>query len=81
MIRNMIFDWSGTLVDDLPAVWSATNHVLTPAGLIMRALGRNPFAASGSGTNWAAYLERRRNRSHYEHAFSSRANSRPRGAA
>ena len=28
MIRNIIFDWSGTLVDDLPAVWQATNHVL-----------------------------------------------------
>lgn len=28
MIRNIIFDWSGTLVDDLPAVWEATNHVL-----------------------------------------------------
>ena len=33
MIRNIIFDWSGTLVDDLPAVWSATNHVLAQAGL------------------------------------------------
>lgn len=32
MIRNIIFDWSGTLVDDLPAVWRATNHVLTQAG-------------------------------------------------
>ncbi len=31
MIRNIIFDWSGTLVDDLPAVWEATNHVLTQA--------------------------------------------------
>jgi phosphoglycolate phosphatase-like HAD superfamily hydrolase/ADP-ribose pyrophosphatase YjhB (NUDIX family) len=29
MIRNVIFDWSGTLVDDLPAVWRATNFVLT----------------------------------------------------
>jgi phosphoglycolate phosphatase-like HAD superfamily hydrolase len=28
MIRNIIFDWSGTLVDDLPAVWQATNFVL-----------------------------------------------------
>lgn len=28
MIRNIIFDWSGTLVDDLPAVWQATNYVL-----------------------------------------------------
>lgn len=33
MIRNVIFDWSGTLVDDLPAVWEATNHVLKQAGL------------------------------------------------
>ena len=31
MIRNIIFDWSGTLVDDLPAVWKATNHVLRQA--------------------------------------------------
>lgn len=32
VIRNVIFDWSGTLVDDLPAVWEATNHVLAQAG-------------------------------------------------
>ena len=32
MIRNIIFDWSGTLVDDLPAVWQATNFVLAQAG-------------------------------------------------
>jgi phosphoglycolate phosphatase-like HAD superfamily hydrolase/ADP-ribose pyrophosphatase YjhB (NUDIX family) len=31
MIRNVIFDWSGTLVDDLPAVWRATNYVLARA--------------------------------------------------
>jgi len=29
VIRNIIFDWSGTRVDDLPAVWQATNYVLT----------------------------------------------------
>ena len=28
MFRNIIFDWSGTLVDDLPPVLDATNHVL-----------------------------------------------------
>ncbi|MGB1130544.1 MAG: HAD hydrolase-like protein [Haloferula sp.] len=28
MFRNLIFDWSGTLVDDLPPVLDATNHVL-----------------------------------------------------
>ncbi len=33
MIRNIIFDWSGTLVDDLPAVWEATNHVFSQAGV------------------------------------------------
>jgi phosphoglycolate phosphatase-like HAD superfamily hydrolase/ADP-ribose pyrophosphatase YjhB (NUDIX family) len=33
VIRNIIFDWSGTLVDDLPAVWRATNHVFTRAGV------------------------------------------------
>ena len=33
MIRNVIFDWSGTLVDDLPAVMLATNHVFAQAGL------------------------------------------------
>jgi phosphoglycolate phosphatase len=31
VIRNIIFDWSGTLVDDLPAVWKATNYVLAQA--------------------------------------------------
>lgn len=33
MIQNVIFDWSGTLVDDLPAVWEATNHVFRQAGI------------------------------------------------
>ncbi|MFM7805474.1 MAG: HAD family hydrolase, partial [Verrucomicrobiota bacterium] len=33
MIRNVIFDWSGTLVDDLPAVWRASNHALKQAGV------------------------------------------------
>jgi phosphoglycolate phosphatase len=33
VIRNIIFDWSGTLVDDLPAVLCATNHVLKQAGV------------------------------------------------
>ena len=32
MIRNIIFDWSGTLVDDLPAVLKASNFVLHQAG-------------------------------------------------
>ncbi len=33
MIRNIIFDWSGTLVDDLPAVWRASNYVFRQAGV------------------------------------------------
>ncbi len=33
MIRNIIFDWSGTLVDDLPAVWRASNFVFSQAGI------------------------------------------------
>ena len=32
VIRNFIFDWSGTLVDDLSAVWQTVNHVLKQAG-------------------------------------------------
>ena len=32
VIRNVICDWSGTLVDDLPAVLAATNEVLKRAG-------------------------------------------------
>jgi len=32
VIRNIIFDWSGTLVDDLPAVLKASNYVLHQAG-------------------------------------------------
>jgi phosphoglycolate phosphatase-like HAD superfamily hydrolase/ADP-ribose pyrophosphatase YjhB (NUDIX family) len=32
VIRNIIFDWSGTLVDDLPAVFKASNFVLAQAG-------------------------------------------------
>lgn len=33
MIRNIIFDWSGTLVNDLPAVFETTNHVFRESGL------------------------------------------------
>lgn len=33
MIQNIIFDWSGTLVDDLPAVLEATNFVFTQCGI------------------------------------------------
>ena len=40
MLRNIIFDWSGTLVDDLPAVWAATNHVFELAGVPTMTLER-----------------------------------------
>jgi phosphoglycolate phosphatase-like HAD superfamily hydrolase/ADP-ribose pyrophosphatase YjhB (NUDIX family) len=33
VIRNIIFDWSGTLVDDLSAVWQASNYVFKKAGV------------------------------------------------
>jgi HAD superfamily hydrolase (TIGR01549 family) len=33
VIRNIIFDWSGTLVDDLPAVFAATNSVFAQCGV------------------------------------------------
>jgi phosphoglycolate phosphatase len=33
VIRNIIFDWSGTLVDDLPAVWASTNYVFKQSGM------------------------------------------------
>ena len=38
IIRNVIFDWSGTLVDDLEAVCLATNFALRKAGLSAMAL-------------------------------------------
>jgi phosphoglycolate phosphatase len=33
VIQNIIFDWSGTLVDDLPAVLAATNYVFAQCGI------------------------------------------------
>lgn len=41
MFRNLIFDWSGTLVDDLGPVIEATNHVLSLHG--QPALTREEF--------------------------------------
>ena len=41
MFRNLIFDWSGTLVDDLPPVLEATNHVFSIYGVA--ALDREAF--------------------------------------
>jgi phosphoglycolate phosphatase-like HAD superfamily hydrolase len=41
MLRNLLLDWSGTLVDDLPPVIGATNHVLAHYG--RPALSRDEF--------------------------------------
>ena len=41
MLRNLLLDWSGTLVDDLPPVIGATNHVLAHHGIAP--LGREEF--------------------------------------
>lgn len=51
MIRNLIFDWSGTLVNDLPAVWQATNAVFRRAGVPELALEefRTRFALPFTG--------------------------------
>jgi len=38
VIRNIIFDWSGTLVDDLPAVLAATNAVFEQCGVAKMSL-------------------------------------------
>ena len=43
--------------------------VLTPAGVVMRALGRNPLRAQSDGTTWTPYSVRRRDPKHYEHLF------------
>jgi phosphoglycolate phosphatase-like HAD superfamily hydrolase/ADP-ribose pyrophosphatase YjhB (NUDIX family) len=43
VIRNVILDWSGTLVDDLPAVLEASNHVFRQAGV--PELTRDQFCA------------------------------------
>ena len=32
ILNNIIFDWSGTLVDDLEAVWVSTNYALSKEG-------------------------------------------------
>ncbi len=46
MIRNMIFDWSGTLVDDLPPVLEAMNRIFVEHG--HPALSREEFGRSFS---------------------------------
>ena len=43
--------------------------VLTPAGWVMRLLGRSPLRSVRTDTNWAEYNERRRETRHYEHLY------------
>jgi hypothetical protein len=43
--------------------------VLTPAGWVMRLLGRSPLRSVRTDTNWADYSERRRETRHYEHLY------------
>lgn len=46
VIRNIIFDWSGTLVDDLPSVLAATNCVFAENGV--EAMSLDQFRAEFS---------------------------------
>ena len=43
--------------------------VLTPAGWVMRLLGRSPLRSVRSDSNWAGYNQRRRESRHYEHLY------------
>lgn len=54
-MRNLIFDWSGTVVDDLPPVVEATNVVLTRYGL--EAMDRETFRREFS-LPFTAFYER-----------------------
>ncbi len=43
--------------------------VLTPAGVIMRLLGRDPLARRERGSSWTAYGDRVRDPQHFERSF------------
>ena len=43
--------------------------VLTPAGWVMRLVGRNPLRPARRDSNWIGYNERRREPQHYEHLY------------
>jgi hypothetical protein len=43
--------------------------VLTPIGLLMRALGRNPLSRIAGRSGWSTYSVRRANPKHYEQMF------------
>ena len=43
--------------------------ILTPVGVVMRLLGRNPFEAGDARTTWLPYTVRAADRHHYERQF------------
>jgi hypothetical protein len=43
--------------------------VLTPVGLVMRLLGRNPLAPADPRSGWSPYPPRRANPQHYERMY------------
>jgi len=43
--------------------------VLTPVGLVIRLVGRNPLQPVQAQTSWERYASRRRDRNHYEKMF------------
>src|SRR3990172_3293936 len=43
--------------------------VLTPVGLVMRLVGRNPLRPAQPQTSWGPYSARRRDPKHYERMF------------
>ena len=43
--------------------------VLTPIGLVMRALGRNPLESKATTSNWTPYPARHGDAKHFEHMF------------
>jgi hypothetical protein len=62
---SRVLGWVNTRI--LLTVFFAT--VLTPVGIVMRLLGRNPLSGSEPGTNWRAYPARRADPKHYDHLF------------
>ena len=43
--------------------------VVTPIGVIMRAIGRNPLRPRQGGSNWSAYPAGHADAKHFEHLF------------
>ena len=57
MIRNIIFDWCGTLVNDLEAVWKATNQTFQKSGVEALSLETVPLAFPPTGLAWTGVGE------------------------